>query len=147
MINSFIIGRLGADAEVKTSKNGNQFLSMRVASNDYVNGENATTWVNVVWGGERAIKMAQHMKKGSMVSINGPLRTSTYTTKSGENAVSVDVFADRVDFVNSGNSGQTQSSEAIVDTGTFKKQEDIVTETPAPVAANSGSVNIDDLPF
>lgn len=142
MINAFIIGRLGADSEVKTSKNGNQFLSMRVASNEYLNGENTTTWVNVIWSGERAVKMAQHMKKGSMISINGPLRTSTYTTKAGETAVSIDVFADRVDFVNSGNSGQTQSSEATVDTGTLRKKEETIAEAPTPVAAA-----IDDLPF
>lgn len=140
MINAFIIGRLGADSEVKTSKNGNQFVSMRVASNDYANGETTTTWVNVLWSGERALKMAQYMKKGSMVSINGPLQMSTYTTKAGESAISIDVFADRVDFVSSGTSGQTQSSEATVDTGTLKKKEEVVAAAPAASA-------IDDLPF
>lgn len=140
MINAFIIGRLGADSEVKTSKNGNQFVSMRVASNDYANGETTTTWVNVLWAGERALKMAQYMKKGSMVSINGPLQMSTYTTKAGESAISIDVFADRVDFVNSGTSGQTQSSEATVETGTLKKKEEVVAAAPAASA-------IDDLPF
>lgn len=141
MINSFLIGRLGADAELKTAKSGSQFLSMRVASNDYVNGETTTTWLNVTWVGERAIKMAEHMKKGRMVSVNGPLRVSTYTTKNGETAISIDVMADRVDFVNTGNSGQTQSTEVTVDTGTLKKKEEMVAETAA------STTSIDDLPF
>lgn len=145
MINSFIIGRLGADAELKTSKNGNQFLSLRVASNEYVNGETTTTWVNVLWSGERAIKMAQHMKKGSMVSINGPLRTSTFINKNNETQISVDVFADRVDFVGGGTSGATVSNEVAIDTGTLKKPEEVKAEVA--VASTASSAAIDDLPF
>ena len=75
-----LIGRLGADAELKTSAKGNQFVSMRVASNDFFNGENVTTWVNVMWSGERAVKMQEHMKKGSAVSIHGTLRTSLFSS-------------------------------------------------------------------
>lgn len=143
MIHSFIIGRLGADAELKTSKGGNQFLSMRVASNEYVNGENTTTWVTVIWSGDRAVKMAQYMKKGSLISINGTLRVSSYTSKNGEAGVNIDVFADRIDFLNTGTSGQTQTSEATIETGTLKKQEEVaVAETPSTEASFA-----DDLPF
>ena len=135
-----LIGRLGADAELKTSAKGNQFVSMRVASNDFFNGENVTTWVNVMWSGERAVKMQEHMKKGSFVNRWGTLRTSLYDTKNGEKAVSIDVFADRIDFVNSG-SGSTQSNDATTDTGTFKQKE----AEMATAAASTDAA--DDLPF
>jgi len=134
-------GRLGADAEVKSSKNGNQFVSMRVASNDFVNGERTTTWVNVMWVGERALKMSQYMKKGSSVIVNGTLRFSTYTDRNNEKAISVDIFADRVDFVDSGQN--SQPNETVTDTGTFapkNEQQQVVASTP--------TVNdVDDLPF
>lgn len=137
-------GRLGADSELKPSKNGSQFLSMRVASDDFANGETTTTWVSVVWSGERAIKMANHMKKGSLVSIHGVLRTSLYKAKNGESAISHDVLADRVDFVGGGKSGTTQSNESsVVDTGTFKKTEKPTVTTEVAEAANDA----DDLPF
>lgn len=136
-----VIGRLGADSELKTSKNGNQFLSMRVASNDFIGGENITTWVSVLWAGERAVKMAEHMKKGSQVIIHGTPKFSLYKAKNGESAIDVSVFADRVDFVSS-NSGTTQSTEAVADTGTFKKKD----KEPA-VAAATTSTDADDLPF
>ena len=139
MIISQINGRLGADSELKTSKNGNKFVTMRVASNDFVNGENVTTWVRVLWSGDRAIKMQEHMKKGSLVSVWGTLRASIYDTKNGEKAISFDIFADRVDFVSSG-SNPNQSTDVSTDTGTLTKD-----ETPVTVAAQTESD--DDLPF
>ena len=142
MIYSQLIGRLGADSELKTSAKGNQFVSMRVASNDFVNGENVTTWVNVMWSGDRAVKMQEHMKKGSAVSVHGTLRTSIFKNKNGESAVSVDVLADRVDFVNLGKSGDTQTNEAVTETGTFKSK-----AQEAEVAAASAASSDDDLPF
>ena len=135
-----LIGRLGADAELRTSAKGNQFVSMRVASNDFFNGENVTTWVNVMWSGERAVKMQEHMKKGSAVSIHGTLRTSLFTNKNGEQSISTDLFADRVDFVNLGKSGDTQTNEAVTDTGTLKPK---AQETSSAAA----SKDVDDLPF
>ena len=135
-----LIGRLGADAELKTSAKGNQFVSMRVASNDFFNGENVTTWVNVMWSGERAVKMQEHMKKGSAVSIHGTLRTSLFTNKNGEQSISTDLFADRVDFVNLGKSGDTQTNEGVTDTGTLKPK---AQETSSAAA----SKDVDDLPF
>ena len=87
MIYSEVTGRLGADSELKTSKSGNQFVTMRVASNDFVGGENVTTWIRVLWSGERAVKMQEHLKKGSLVSVRGTQRVSLYDTKNGEKAI------------------------------------------------------------
>ena len=143
MIYSEITGRLGADSELKTSKSGNQFVTMRVASNDFVGGENVTTWVRVLWSGERAVKMQEHLKKGSLVSVRGTQRVSLYDTKNGEKAISFDIFADRVDFVGGG-SGSTQSNESVTDTGTLKPK------VEAPSAAAPQEVqneSVDDLPF
>ena len=143
MLHTNLIGRLGADAELKTSAKGNQFVTMRVASNDFIGGENVTTWVNVMWSGDRAVKMQEHMKKGSAVSVWGTLKTSIFNNKNGEPTVSVDLFADRVDFVNLGKSGDTQSNEAVTETGTFKPKANSAEVAAASAAATSD----DDLPF
>jgi single-stranded DNA-binding protein len=143
MIYSEITGRLGADSELKTSKSGNQFVTMRVASNDFVGGENVTTWVRVLWSGDRAVKMQEHLKKGSLVSVRGTQRVSLYDTKNGEKAISFDIFADRVDFVGGG-SGSTQSNESVTDTGTLKPKVE-ATSVAAPQEVQNESV--DDLPF
>jgi single-strand DNA-binding protein len=94
-----------------------------------------------MWSGDRAVKMQEHMKKGSAVSVHGTLRTSIFKNKNGESAVSVDILADRVDFVNLGKSGDTQTNEAVTETGTFKPK-----AQEAEVAAASAASD-DDLPF
>lgn len=137
MIYSEVIGRLGADSELKTSRNGNKFVSMRVATNDYVNNENVTTWVNVMWSGDRALKMQEHLKKGSAVSVRGVLRTSMYKTKNNEDAVSVDIFADRIDFVGGG-SGSTQSNTETTEAPQTNQKTDTV---------ETSTSTVDDLPF
>ena len=143
MLNIELIGRLGADSEIRNTKNGKQMVSFRVATDDFSGGERTTTWVNVMWTGDRAIKMQEHLKKGSHVDVRGVLRTSIYKTKSGESAISHDVFADRVDFVSSG-SGTTQSNDAMASTGAdfgnLKRN-----NTEQEVAAASTAA--DDLPF
>ena len=151
MIYLSINGRLGSDAEIKTSKNDNQFVSMRVASNDFANGEKTTTWISVVWSGERALKMAQYMKKGSSVLIHGTGRFSTYQDKNGAAQVAIDVMADRVDFdSNTSNSGDSQTNEAVTDTGTLKPKSAKKGSEPQPamatVAAQTAN-DTDDLPF
>lgn len=97
-----LIGRLGADAELKDSKSGSKYVTMRVASNDYVNGENVTTWTNVIWTGDRATTLQPYLKKGSLVDIHGILRVREYTTSEGAKGTSVDIMADRIDFVGGG---------------------------------------------
>ena len=143
MINVNFMGRLGADAELKTSKGGKQFVSMRIATDEFKNGERGTTWINVSYYAEKGTKMLEFLKKGSAVSVLGVETVGTYQSKNGETMVSRDVIADRVDFVNLGKSGDTQSTETVADTGTFKKKANEA-ETVAATAASSSD---DDLPF
>ena len=114
MVNVEFIGRLGADSEVKVGKSGNQFLSFRIATDEYRNGKNETSWLTVVYTGERAIKMQQWLKKGKAVSVHGVENVGTYVDRNGQVQVSRDVMADRVDFVNVGGSGQTQSNTSTI---------------------------------
>ena len=145
MVNVNFIGRLGADAELRTSKGGKQYVAMRVATDEFRNGEKGTAWINVTYHGDRAIKMHDYLKKGSAVSVMGSETVGTYQNKNGETQVSRDVLADRVDFVNLGKSGDGQASEASTDTGTFKPKEQEA--EMATAAAASTSDGADDLPY
>ena len=145
MVNVNFIGRLGADAELRTSKGGKQYVAMRVATDEFRNGEKGTAWINVTYHGDRAIKMHDYLKKGSAVSVMGSETVGTYQNKNGETQVSRDVLADRVDFVNLGKSGDGQASETSTDTGTFKPKEQEA--EMATAAAASTSDGADDLPF
>lgn len=159
MVNVEFIGRLGADSEVKVGKSGNQFLSFRIATDEYRNGKNEASWLNVVYTGDRAIKMHQWLTKGKAVSVHGVENVSTYTDRNGQVQVSRDVMADRVDFVNVGGSGQTQSNSST--TTTTQNQTNVGQPAPnvaAPtnIALSTGTMkpqettpakDDDDLPF
>jgi len=143
MVNVNFIGRLGADAELKTGKNGKQFVSMRVATDEFKNGEKSTAWLNVTWVNDRGIKMQEYLKKGSAVSVMGSETVSTYQSKNGETMVSRDILADRIEFVNLGKSGDTASNDATTGTGKFQPKTDEAEMAAATTATNDA----DDLPF
>lgn len=147
-----VTGRLGADSELRKTKNGKDFVSMRVASNDYIYGENVTTWINVIFSGDRALKMQEHLKKGSSVILRGIPRVSMYTAKDGEKTYSIDVLADRVDFLNSGSSNggnsQTNSNgEVTNDTNVQVQQNSTPQPIPQVVTSSNDNDDNDDLPF
>lgn len=158
MINTFFVGRLGADAEVKTSKNGNNFVTFRVAVDDFNNGAKSTTWVSVTDFTANAVTRAQYLKKGSCVEVSGTLTTRIYTTRDNTYQVGVDVMANSVNFVRVG--GQNENSETVtttdsatakpiptttIDCGTLKRPETVQITSPS-VAVTSGDAD-EDLPF
>lgn len=147
-VNVNVIGRLGGDAEVVNGKNG-QFVSFSLATDEFKNGEKGTAWLRVAYHGERAIKVAEYLKKGKMVNVIGSETVSIYTDKGGNAQVSRDVSASAIDFVSIG-SGQTQNNTAETastpepTTGTLKRE----TVAAATAAAESTSKDpVDDLPF
>jgi single-strand DNA-binding protein len=153
MVNVDVIGRLGADAEVLNGKRGD-FVSFRLATDDYVNNEKATTWFRVAFNGERALKLAQYLKKGTPIFVRGTETVGTYTDRNGAVQVSREINAVDVEFIRVGTSGQTQtenSSEATPEPSTGKliepKAKKAVNVDP-PMATESVSENTeDDLPF
>lgn len=118
MVNVNFIGRLGADAEIRTSKTNRQYVLLRVATDEYRNGEKSTSWLNVTYFGDRALKIAQFLKKGSHVFVMGTEMVSTYKTRTEEIGISRDIIADRIEFVSSG-TANTPHDQAF-DTGTLQ---------------------------
>lgn len=144
MVNINFIGRLGADCEVKTSNNGRQFVTFRVATDEFIKGEKSTAWLNVTYIGDRAVKMSEYLKKGHAVSVIGSETIRTYQNNNGETAFSRDVLADRVDFVNLGQSKDGQSNDGAV---TDKAPQTKAKDNDIAVAAAATTSNDDDLPF
>ena len=49
MVELTIIGRLGADAEIATSKEGRNYLKFNVAVDEAAKGEKSTSWFRCVF--------------------------------------------------------------------------------------------------
>ena len=74
MLNKVIlIGRLGADPEVRYAPNGQPVATFRVA----------TTWHNVVVFGKLAEICGEHLNKGRLVFVKGYLQTRSYEDREG----------------------------------------------------------------
>lgn len=90
MLNKIIIiGRLGKDPEVKTTQGDNKIASFSIATSEtYKNkdGEKVedTEWFNVVMWGRSAEICEKYLKKGSLVYIEGKMKTRSYENSNGE---------------------------------------------------------------
>uniref|UniRef100_UPI003562C3C6 single-stranded DNA-binding protein n=1 Tax=Bacteroides fragilis TaxID=817 RepID=UPI003562C3C6 len=78
MFNGEIIGNLGRDAEVKTSKNGKNFLTFTVAHTEKHGETEETTWISCIYYNE---KVASYLTKGKKVYISGSLSVRVYNDK------------------------------------------------------------------
>jgi single-stranded DNA-binding protein len=155
MVNVNVIGRLGIDAEILDGKRG-KFVSFRLAVPDFKDGEKTTTWMRVNYDGDRAIKLAEYLKKGKMVNVQGSEFVSTYTDKAGAVQISRDITAHNIEFVSIG-SGQTNSDTATttsappVSTGKLAEPKPVAApkaiDKPMPTVDTSSSDSDDDLPF
>ncbi|MFD1768930.1 single-stranded DNA-binding protein [Sphingobacterium suaedae] len=73
-----LIGRLGGDAEIKTTTQGTRVSNVRFATNEYSkNGQGdwieITYWHNLVFWGKLADKLEKNKKKGTKLMIQGSL--------------------------------------------------------------------------
>jgi single-stranded DNA-binding protein len=68
-----LIGNLVADAEVRTGKDGNEFISFRVAANEYHGEEKRATFYEVNCRKTDVIKL---LKSGTQVFVTGRISLS-----------------------------------------------------------------------
>ena len=143
-----VIGRLGADAEVRESKNG-KFVTFRVATDEFKNNTNETVWLSVSDFTPRTLKLAEYLKKGKLIDLSGVETCRIYNDKNGQPQIARDIISDRVEFVNTGSSGTTSSttSETTVSGGIPTDCGTLKPPTPQPAMASVSSVEDDDLPF
>ena len=83
-----LVGRLGANPEVKILNNGSKLARFSIAiNNSYTNkqGEKVTetTWHNVTAWGSQAAFAEKFLEKGAEVAIDGKLQNNNYTDKDG----------------------------------------------------------------
>ena len=91
MIKLIVSGRVGQDAEVK-NVGDNTVCSFSVAHTEKVYGatpSEKTTWVTASIWGERGIKLAPHILKGTYVVIEGSGSVNGYLNKNTGTAEAV----------------------------------------------------------
>jgi single-strand DNA-binding protein len=154
---AIIIGNLTRDPELKSLPSGIKVCSFSVATNRVWKDQDgqkkeAADYHNVVVFGRQAETVAQYMKKGSNILVEGRMQTRSWDDKnSGEKKYRTEIVADKTQFgpklggssnFNNSNSG-SNSNSANKNESQNQGQED-----------NSGSIdypeddiNPEDIPF
>lgn len=93
-----LVGRLGANPEIKVLINGSKVARFKLAINESYTNQNGekvtnTQWHNVVaWGGLATIA-ENLLQKGTMLTIEGKLVNRAYTNKEGVKCFSTEIVA------------------------------------------------------
>lgn len=88
-----VVGRLGADPEVRTVGDS-QVLKMRIAASYKPKKDvEHTTWIGCDMWGQRATALSKHLKKGDRVALRGVL-----FTRDADGKTWVDMRVDELEF-------------------------------------------------
>jgi single-strand DNA-binding protein len=89
MINKVILlGRLGKDPVVRRLDNGRVVANVTLATNDYYTKDGqrleSTEWHNLELWDKQAETAEKYLKKGSLLYVEGKIRTDRYTDAEGQ---------------------------------------------------------------
>ena len=111
-----LIGRLVADPEMRTTPNGVNAATFRLAV-DRMGKEKKADFISIVCWRQNAEFVSRYFSKGKAIGIEGSIQTRDYTNKNGDKRYAFEVVADRLFFVESKSAGEignqtSQQSEA-----------------------------------
>ena len=103
-----LVGRLGADPELKTLSSGQSVANFNIAtSENWVDRDGQkqerTEWHRIVVWGKLAEVCRQHLGKGRQVYIDGKLQTRTWEDQQGQKRYTTEIVASTVQFLGAPN--------------------------------------------
>lgn len=120
---AIVIGNLTRDPELRSLPSGIKVCTFSLATNRVWKDKNgakqeAVDYHNVVVFGRQAETVAQYMKKGNSILVEGRMQTRSWDDKnSGEKKYRTEIVADRTQFGPRGGSpspaGDTKDSQAV----------------------------------
>jgi single-strand DNA-binding protein len=99
-----LIGRLGADPELRYTLDGKPVATMRIATNEVIirqNGdkETHTEWHRIVVFGKLAEICGEYLETGSQIYVEGSLRYRKILDRSGFTRIIPEIFAETIKFL------------------------------------------------
>lgn len=154
---AFIIGNLTRDPELKALPSGLKVCSFAVATNRSYkdkegNKQDTTEFHNVSAFGRTGELVAQYMKKGSQVFLEGRLQTRSWDGKDGEKKYRTEIIAETVQFGNRpSGAGGSPAAGAGSTKGAGSAAESSAESAPDAPADKidypTEEINPDDIPF
>lgn len=135
-----LLGRLGADPELRYTPGGAAVSTISVATNVVWkdkdgNQQEKTEWHRVVAWRKTAEFLGEYVKKGALVFVEGRLETRTWDDRDGNKRYTTEVISDSIEVVG-GRKDDRGQSDAEAPASPEKSSEDVSVPPPE-----------DDLPF
>jgi single-strand DNA-binding protein len=112
-----LIGRVGADPEVRYMPSGNAVANVRLATNesykDKTSGQmqEATEWHRIVMYGKLAEIVGQYVQKGKLLYVEGRIRTNKWQDQSGQDRYTTEIIANEMQLLGS-NGGRDEGGDS-----------------------------------
>jgi len=139
-----LIGNLGNDPDVRYTANGAAVSNVSLATTDsWKNKESGdlqekTEWHRIVFFGRLAEIVAEYLKKGSQIYVEGRLQTRKWQDKEGKDRYTTEIVGNEMQMLGSKSSGEN-----------FSRSKPTKSDDVPPSAAVSQDENFvdDDIPF
>ena len=134
-----LVGRLGADPELRSTPSGAQMCSLSIATSEtWVKDgkrEEKTEWHRVVLWSRQAELAQKYLKKGRMVYIEGKLQTRSWQDQQGQKRYTTEIVANNLQFIDgAGNAGMRDGQDPM---GSMDEPQGADSYYQAPTAHNS----------
>lgn len=143
----FILGRLTADPQLRTTTGGQNVASFSLATNRVWNDkagqkQEAVEFHNIVVWGRQAEVASKFLTKGQLALVEGRMQTRSWQDKQGQNRKTTEIVADRIQL---GPKAFGNKQQATSDTG--GRPNAASAPEPIPTIEVDEEVKADDLPF
>ena len=151
-----IMGRLVADPELRTTQQGTNVCTFRIAcerSFAKQGEQRQADFIEIVAWRKQADFVCKYFQKGSMIAIDGSLQTRQYQDKQGNNRTAVEVVASNISFAGAKTADKPSAASYEQQTRSHVQQANAAQSASQP-AYTQGSMDdfseisdTDDLPF
>ena len=150
-----IMGRLVADPELRTTTNGANVCTFRIAcERSYTpkGQQRQADFVDIVAWGKTAEFICKFFQRGSMIAIDGSLKTRNYQDKQGNKRTAVEVLANNISFAGAKAADKPAARDFDQQTQTYTHEAKTAQRAPQPAQTQgmddfSVISDTDDLPF
>ncbi len=139
-----LIGRLGADPEVRYMPSGDAITTIRLATSRRWKDRNTnerkeeTEWHRVVFFSGLAKIAGEYLKKGSQVYVEGRIRTQKWQGQDGQDRYTTEIVAENMHMLDSRSGGTASFSDNAPPVSSYDNR------PSAPASSQSGPASYDD---
>lgn len=145
---SVLVGRLTRDPDLRHTGNGIAVANFTIAVNrpfSNQQGEQEADFINCVVWRKQAENLANYMKKGSQIGVDGRLQSRTYDDKDGKTVFVTEVVADSIQYLEPRN--ERKGSDPQQPSNNYQSSNFTSEPDPFPGVGNAIDIQDDELPF